>query len=98
MSNTATNNNSNDQTELDFEATYQVEGWRGIAWRVYAWETKPDEDTWWSGYEAPTGMVLAHMVGDDAKHVIDPVDLIKLEDGSYCPECGQIGCTAYLLG
>ena len=91
--------NTAQSNELDFDATYRIDGWNeGIAWRVEGWETKPDEDTWWSGYEVHTGMVLAHMVGDDRTHVIDPVDLIKLTDGSYCPECGQIGCTAYLLG
>ena len=71
---------------------YQVAGYRGIAWHVLGWETEPDEDTQWSGYEARTGQVLAVMVGDDRRHAVSPEDLTPLDEGSYCVECGQTGC------
>jgi hypothetical protein len=38
--------------------------------------------------------VIAVMVGDDRKHVIDVDDLEMLADDDYCSGCGQIGCTA----
>lgn len=41
--------------------------------------------------------VRAVMVGDDTVHFVDVDDLHKIEDGDYCPECGQIGCKAYGL-
>ena len=34
---------------------YTVEGYAGIAWRVWGWETEPDEDTEWTGIEERTG-------------------------------------------
>src|SRR4029450_3220163 len=50
---------------FDLDATYTAEGWSArIAWRAFAYETVPDEDTEWSGIENPTGRVLAHMVRD----------------------------------
>lgn len=82
-----------DDTAFPAEA-YRAAGWgAGIAWRVYGWETEPDEDTVWSGYENRTGKVVAVMVGDDRKFTFDPEDLIPLGDLEYCAECGQIGCT-----
>lgn len=41
------------------------------------------------------GRVLMVMVGDDRKHEVDESDCTPLDDGAYCPSCGQIGCTAY---
>lgn len=38
-------------------------------------------------------MVRAVMVGDDREHLVDPDDLIELDEDAYCAECGQIGCT-----
>jgi len=68
-------------------------GWAvGIAWRVIGPETVPDEDTQWSGYEVPTGNILAHMVGDDRTFAFDPDDLEPLDDLAFCAECGQVGC------
>lgn len=71
---------------------YTVQGHRDVAWRVYGWETEPDEDTEWSGYENRTGRVVCVMVGDDRKFTFDPEDLTPLDDLDYCAECGQIGC------
>jgi hypothetical protein len=72
---------------------YMVKGWRGIAFYVLGWETQPDEDTEWSGYESRTGKVLAVMVGDDYRHSVHPEDLTPLEEDQFCHSCGQIGCT-----
>ena len=76
---------------FDLEATYRVEGWRGIAFWLWGAETEPDEDTEWSGYEVVTGRVVVSMVGDDRRYVVDLDDLTLLEDGEWCPGCGQIG-------
>ena len=79
--------------EFDFESTYTAAGWGpGVAWRVADYETAPDEDTDWTGYEVATGNVVAHMIGDDASFSFDPSDLTPLDDLDYCAECGQIGC------
>lgn len=73
---------------------YRVHGWgEGIAFYVRGWETEPDADTEWSGYEVRTGSVVVTMIGDDARHVVDPEDLTPLDRRDYCGECGQIGCT-----
>jgi hypothetical protein len=72
---------------------YMVKGWKGVAFYVLGWQTEPDEDTEWSGMENPTGNLLAVMVGDDYKHVVDLDDLTELNELDYCGECGQIGCT-----
>lgn len=76
------------------DARYQIAG-GGVAWFTLGWEVEADEDTEWSGYYNRTGNVLAVMVGDDQAHSIDPDDLQPIEDGEYCPGCGQIGCQAY---
>lgn len=72
---------------------YTAQGYRGVAWRVYGWETEPDEDTEWSGYEQRTGRVVAVMVGDDRRFTFDVDELAPLRREDYCGECGQIGCT-----
>lgn len=71
---------------------YSVDGYQGVAWRVYGWETEPDEDTEWSGYEVRTGRVVAVMVGDDRRFAFEPDDLTPLDREEYCGECGQVGC------
>lgn len=71
---------------------YRVAGWDGIAFYVLGWETEPDEDTEWSGYEVRTGKVLVVMVGDDKRHAVDPEDLEPLNEDAFCHECGQIRC------
>lgn len=80
-----------DDTTFNADA-YTVRGYRGIAFYVLGWETEPDEDTEWSGYEVRTGQVLAVMIGDDRRHAVDPDDLTPLDRRAYCGECGQIGC------
>jgi hypothetical protein len=74
------------------EDYYRIAGWGAIAFRVLGWETKPDEDTDWSGYEVRTGRVLAVMVGDDYRHSVDPDGLTPLASDEFCHSCGQIGC------
>lgn len=71
---------------------YSVRQYPGIAFRVYGWETEPDEDTVWSGIENRTGRVIAVMVGDDCRHSVDLEDITELPREDYCGECGQIGC------
>ncbi len=81
---------------FDFEPAYRADGWgAGIAWRVDEYESAPDEDTEWSGYEQPTGNVVAHMIGDDRSFTFDPDDLTPIAEEDYCGGCGQIGCNAY---
>jgi hypothetical protein len=73
---------------------YHVDGWgAGIAFYILGWETEPDQDTEWSGYEVRTGNVLAVMVGDDYRHTVDPENITPLDSGQFCHSCGQIGCT-----
>jgi hypothetical protein len=38
--------------------------------------------------------VRAVMVGDDRVFVVEVDDLTRLDDGDYCSQCGQVGCTA----
>lgn len=78
---------------FDFAPAYVADGWgAGIAWRAYAFETEPDEDTYWTGLENPTGRVLAHMIGDDRPFAFEPDELTPIADDDYCSCCGQIGC------
>ena len=80
--------------EFDFDSAYRADGWSdGIAWSVYDYESVPDEDTDWTGYECATGRVLAHMVGDDRLFAFDPDDLTPLAEEDFCHVCGQVGCT-----
>ena len=75
------------------DGAYTVAGWgAAVAWRVWGWETQPDEDTEWTGIEERTGPLLACMVGDDRLFPVDPDDLTPLDDLDYCAECGQVGC------
>ena len=82
--------------EEDTEAfpadAYTVQGYRGVAWYVLGWETQPDEDTEWSGYETRTGDVAAMMVGDDRLFTFDPSEVTPLDRKDYCGVCGQVGC------
>jgi hypothetical protein len=39
-----------------------------------------------------TSRVLAVMVGDDRRHVVDVRDLTVIPEGGYCHGCGQVGC------
>jgi len=83
---------SHEPFAFDFDPAYRADGYDGIAWRVYAFESEPDEDTEWTGYTIPTGRLLAHMVGDDREFTFDPDELTPISEDDYCPSCGQIGC------
>ena len=74
------------------EDAYRVNGYSGIAWYVRGWETEPDDDTEWSGYENRTGKLVCTMVGDDRKFTFDPDEISPLKPSEFCHECGQIGC------
>lgn len=84
--------NYENDTDDDFPGAYQVAGYDGIAWSVFGWETRPDADTEWSGYEQRTGDVVARMIGDDRYFSFDPSDIEQIDDDDYCGVCGQIGC------
>ena len=73
---------------------YKVEGYGGIAWSVFGWQTEPDEDPDWTGIENRPGRIICRMIGDDRFFDFDPDDVTAIEDDEYCHECGQIGCTA----
>lgn len=55
----------------------QVEGYRGVAWRV----VKRTRDE-----------VTCVMIGDDRRFIFDPADVKPLKRTAYCAVCGQIGC------
>ena len=71
---------------------FKVKGYSGIAWHVLGWELQETEETEWTGTKERTGNVVAVMIGDDRYFTFDPEDIIPLDDGTYCFECGQIGC------
>jgi hypothetical protein len=81
--------------DIDFSKKYRVNGYGGIAFYLTGYEMIKDEDYEWSGIEHTNwSRVEAIMVGDDRIHYVDIEDLTVLDDDDYCPECGQIGCTA----
>ena len=81
------------ETAPEYQAgAYAVRGHHGIAWRILGWEIVPDEDTEWSGYGTRTGNLLAVMVGDDRRWIMDPSDVAALPEDGYCRECGQTDC------
>jgi hypothetical protein len=71
---------------------YTVDGYRGVAWYVFGWETRPTEETEWDGIEERTGQVVCRMIGDDRYFLFDPEEITPLAREEYCGECGQIGC------
>lgn len=77
---------------FDFEPAYREVGGSAIAWRVDGYDSEPDEDTEWTGYEVPTGRVRAHMIGDDRTFTFEPDELSPIAEEDYCGECGQLGC------
>ena len=81
-----------EDTEAFPAEAYTAQGWKGVAWYVYGWETEPTEDTEWDGYEQRTGQVVAVMIGDDRRFTFDPSELAPLDREEYCGVCGQIGC------
>jgi hypothetical protein len=90
-------------------AAYSVAGYSGVAWRFAGveigrqpvWECDEfcnqayDDCCWEDDLEFRTGRVLMVMIGDDRKFTFDPEDCTVIDEEAYCPECGQIGCTAY---
>ena len=66
--------------DLDLDATYRVEGRTRVAVRLVG--------------QTFGGRARVVMVGDDQEHVVEPGDLVKIDDEDYCHECGQVGCTA----
>jgi len=80
---------------LESDQIYTVANYPGVAFHYEGQEEKDDEDTEWSGIKVETGNVLMRMVGDDRLHVVDPVEVTPLDEDTYCPACGQIGCAAY---
>ena len=82
------------ETEENLYQDIVVESSRGMAVRILGWETEPDEETEWSGYEIRTGRLVAVLVGDDYKFTLDPADVRPLAADGYCRECGQIGCAS----
>ena len=81
---------------VDFEAAYKVEGYGGIAWRLIGYHTYRDEDYEWSGIEeVDRSRVNAVMIGDDRVFTLEVSEVTPISEDEYCPECGQIGCTAY---
>ncbi len=85
---------SYEQDDTTFPAdAYTLTRGPKVAYSVLGWETEPDEDTEWSGYENRTGRVVVVMVGDDYRHTVDPDELVALDELAYCASCGQIGCS-----
>jgi hypothetical protein len=94
--------------ELDFDANYRVEGYRGIAWYLHGYKTEEvpticygiDEngDEYemedWSETEKveDRSQVVATMVGDNRKFTFDVDEVTLLGDDEFCHTCGQIGC------
>lgn len=79
--------------DKEWEDTYRERNGNAVAWYVMGWHVEPDEDTEWTGIEVRTGRIVCRMVGDDADHLFDPEDMIRIDREDYCCECGQIGCT-----
>ncbi len=73
---------------------YTVDGYSGVAWRVYGWELESRmNDEFDDVEEVRTGRVVCVMVGDDRRFTFEPEDLTPLNEEDYCGSCGQIGCT-----
>jgi hypothetical protein len=75
----------------------------GVGFRIIGEQTETRVDEWWEVddegepikvgevYDAPTGLLVCVMVGDDYRWYFDPADLIPLDGEHYC-HCGQTGC------
>lgn len=98
---------SKQTTEINFDGRFSIAGWRGIAFYLigYAHTMEPvmcyDTDEDGNEIEIESGEfekvedlenVIAVMVGDDRKHTVSVDDLTEIDEESYCPSCGQIGC------
>jgi hypothetical protein len=95
--------------ELGFDSAYRIEGYDGIAWglRGYAkeWTEEWYEDV---GTQSMPDYIVhepeeiedrtrveAVMIGDDRVFTFGIDEITPIDEDEYCPECGQIGCTAY---
>jgi hypothetical protein len=80
---------------IDFDAHYRVRGWRGVAFFLLGWSaewSEPQEEWDDTELEPNYDSVIAVMVGDDRRHVVDVGDLEALKEDAFCRSCGQIGC------
>lgn len=95
---------------IDMDSTYRVERYKGVAWRITGYKQVLTTESFWvkdqygddlhvelGEWEDDTesGIVLAHMVGDDRIFELYIDELIELNEDEYCPGCGQVGCGAY---
>lgn len=82
----------------------KVDGYGGVAWRhcgpVEEWieETEEELEDGTIVYQERTrvamaGWIRAHMVGDDRMFEFRESECHELDEGEFCHECGQIGCT-----
>jgi len=72
---------------------YTVQGYKGVAWRVYGWELGLDPDGTDPDDMVRSGRVVCVMVGDDRRFKFEPEELTPLDDLDYCASCGQVGCS-----
>lgn len=83
-------------TLIDFDAHYTVDGFHsGIAFYLIGYHVEYGDviDDWEEAEEIEDrDRVVAVMVGDDRRHIIDVSDLKLLEEDAYCSCCGQVGC------
>lgn len=91
---------------IDFDARYKFPH-VGVACYLLGFVMEPEEINCFiedeSGNEVVVGSgefelvadrsrVVAVMVGDDKRHVLDIEDLKLITEDEYCHSCGQIGC------
>jgi hypothetical protein len=62
---------------INMDAAYQVQGYRGIAWRLIS---------------ADGNNVVAYMIGDDRTFTFDVSEIEVIGEDTFCHSCGQIGC------
>lgn len=76
-----------------FPGAYAVDSvCKGVAFYVLGYEVQADDDTEWTGILERTGRLVAVMVGDDRRYVVDEEDVRRLKRAEYCGSCGQMGC------
>lgn len=95
------------QDGINFDAHYKI-GSVGVAWFLLGWAVKYEPitclcvDDEGGEYEEETGEfdkvadtdhVVAVMVGDDRREVVELSDLELIPEDEFCRDCGQIGCT-----
>lgn len=85
-------------TLIDFDKKYYHPDYPGVAWYIQGYNVERQYDgfpEWaYEDYEEVEDVtkVRAIMVGDDRVFLFDTEDMVELDDGDYCTECGQIGC------